>query len=196
MSLKRGAKGPMDLFQQYKARSLLTERASVLPSSTVVTTSTTGELNTPPERWLFPPPELLKKLPSSQAPLFFPHDASPTTPDQVAAVAKQEADYMLRIFYILWMAFLDFRQTTYNTHVKNVQEIGMQTFVTIDNEKRDRWNGYWSTFPENRIPDLQDPHVRIGVLTAKSCFDTAHMQKLVEQVFKGTYGITELGSSI
>ncbi|EAT89034.2 hypothetical protein SNOG_03829 [Parastagonospora nodorum SN15] len=138
--------------------------------------------------WPFIPRKVMESIPISSAPTFRPDEALPEAPDAVSAVKKQEADYILRVFYILWSAFLDFRETTWTTPIAGVPNHDtLEPVIIVDELKTDRWNGYWSKFPTDRIPPLQDTTTRVQVLCTGSCLDTAHFTRLIEQVFEGIH---------
>lgn len=177
--------GAMEIFKKYHGKLVQLEQERLDPESAPETPS-----NITPDMWPFIPRKIMGSIPTSSAPTFRPDEALPEAPDAVSAVKKQEADYILRVFYILWSAFLDFRETTWTTPIAGVPNYEtLEPVIIVDELKTDRWNGYWSKFPADRMPALQDTTTRVQVLCTGSCLDTAHFSHLIEQVFEGMYDI-------
>lgn len=175
----------MEIFKKYHGKLVQLEQERLDPESAPETPS-----NITPDMWPFIPRKIMGSIPTSSAPTFRPDEALPEAPDAVSAVKKQEADYILRVFYILWSAFLDFRETTWTTPIAGVPNYEtLESVIIVDELKTDRWNGYWSKFPADRMPALQDTTTRVQVLCTGSCLDTAHFSHLIEQVFEGMYDI-------
>ncbi|KAH3916188.1 hypothetical protein HBH56_069970 [Parastagonospora nodorum] len=181
MAPPRAPVGAVEIFKKYHGRLLQLEQERLDPESAPET-----PLNITADMWPFIPRKVMESIPISSAPTFRPDEALPEAPDAVSAVKKQEADYILRVFYILWSAFLDFRETTWTTPIAGVPNHDtLEPVIIVDELKTDRWNGYWSKFPTDRIPPLQDTTTRVQVLCTGSCLDTAHFTRLIEQVFEG-----------
>ncbi|KAH7402116.1 hypothetical protein DE146DRAFT_455846 [Phaeosphaeria sp. MPI-PUGE-AT-0046c] len=102
----------------------------------------------------------------------------------------KERDRVRRISSVLATAFLQFRQATWHTHVQNVEVLGDFLYITNDSRAVHRYNGWWAVFPDS-VAIIKDQKTKDALLTTLACYDTAHMSKLAEQLFKGMDMILE-----
>lgn len=125
-------------------------------------------------------------LHSTRALLTLAHQGQRAPDMQVpTSILEQESERLLRIFYVLDTAFMRYREATWHMCIRNIKINGGHIIIDEDERKTDRWNGWWSTFP-NHINAMKDGPVKASVLATGACHDTGHMVKLMEHLFDGT----------
>jgi hypothetical protein len=119
-------------------------------------------------------------------PILVPPSPAQNVPSTQVSIdlLEYETERLIRIFYVLGTTFLHFREATWHICVRNIRTNGGQLIIDEDERKTDRWNGWWSMFPDH-INVMKDSQCKAAVLMTGACYDSGLYTKFVEQLFEG-----------
>jgi hypothetical protein len=133
-----------------------------------------------------PATSLQPARPHLAQPMFVPLSPAQHVPSAQVSIdlLESETERLIRIFYVLGTTFLHFREATWHICVRNIKMNGGKLVIDEDERKTDRWNGWWSMFPDH-INVMKDSQCKAAVLMTGACYDSGLYMKFIEQLFEG-----------